>query len=983
MKLWKRVAGTTVVMVVVAAGAVRAEDITFPTDSGVINVKNPPYNATGNGVTDDTLAIQQALNANPGGNKIIYLPNGVYRVTNTLKWAGTQKRNILQGQSRDGAILRLPDSCSGYTATGTPKAVIWTGQTPAQRFRNSIRDLTVNVGSNNVGAIGIQFIANNQGSLRDVQIISQDGQGIAGLDLRYTDQIGPLLVQDLEVVGFNEGIRSDWDTASLTFENVMLRNQKVYGWHNRAQMCFVRNLMSSNAVTVIYNEKDSNADFQLLGAELTGLSGASTKPAILNQKRMYVRDVVTRGYQTAIVHSDKGRGNEPGVYGPVVQEWGSAGKNVSQFPTPEQPLQLPVEETPAVAWGNIATDWVSPLAYGGVPNDSGDDTVAIQAAVDSGKKTIYLPNGSWTVNGTLYLRGNVERLIGTEATISGSGQIVLSTGTAPVVVTERIDANYSSVKWEHAANRTWVISSVSLGSASYRNTGGNGDLFLEDVVGGPFVFSNQIVWARQLNQETDTQATGDINDAKIVNVGASVWIFGLKTEKAGTIIRTQNGGATELLGAFVYCNGSAKTEPEFISRDSSVSIAGVDSRTWNSALYPTWMSETRGGTTLVLTNMSGLQYLGYISGSEPSVPPEVVLDCENTNGIAVVGAWTTITNNINAIHGASYLTDGNTGKGTKSVTFTPNLPTAGNWEVFLKFPAGQSTNTPVDIVHGGVTNTVLVNQKQSGSWGISLGTNSFNAGSGGSVKIRTDGTSGTVVADAVQFIQRHVNVAPDCSITSPTNSTTFTAPASITIQASASDIDGTVSQVEFYQGATKLGEAASAPYQYAWTNVPAGSYTLTAKATDNNGATTISAGINVIVLTAYAQWRQAHFTPGQLVDLSVSGDLACPAGDGICNLLKYAMGLDPFTAVGKGPAQLSTTNGYLTITFTQNNAASDVTLVVEGTSALTNGAWSTNGIVEIQRQFNSGSNTWTVTDRDGILISTATNRFLRLHVNRP
>jgi chitodextrinase len=93
------------------------------------------------------------------------------------------------------------------------------------------------------------------------------------------------------------------------------------------------------------------------------------------------------------------------------------------------------------------------------------------------------------------------------------------------------------------------------------------------------------------------------------------------------------------------------------------------------------------------------------------------------------------------------------------------------------------------------------------------------------------------------------NTAPVVNITSPANNAAFSAPASITIQASATDSDGSVTKVEFFNGATKLGEDNSSPYTYSWTNVAAGTYNLTAKATDNaNGATT-SAAVTVVVGT--------------------------------------------------------------------------------------------------------------------------------------
>lgn len=92
-----------------------------------------------------------------------------------------------------------------------------------------------------------------------------------------------------------------------------------------------------------------------------------------------------------------------------------------------------------------------------------------------------------------------------------------------------------------------------------------------------------------------------------------------------------------------------------------------------------------------------------------------------------------------------------------------------------------------------------------------------------------------------------VPVPPTVSLTSPTNDQTFTAPTDITLSADATDADGTVGRVEFFQNSVSLGEDTTVPYSYAWTGVLPGSYSLTAIATDDSGFATTSASINIIV----------------------------------------------------------------------------------------------------------------------------------------
>jgi hypothetical protein len=113
----------------------------------------------------------------------------------------------------------------------------------------------------------------------------------------------------------------------------------------------------------------------------------------------------------------------------------------------------------------------------------------------------------------------------------------------------------------------------------------------------------------------------------------------------------------------------------------------------------------------------------------------------------------------------------------------------------------------------------------------------------------TDNGAKTATSAPVSVTVRPPNSAPSVSITAPANGAVFGFWATVTINASASDADGTVSKVEFFRadGATKLGEDTTAPYSYAWRMAASGTHILRAKATDNFGATTTSAGVSIRV----------------------------------------------------------------------------------------------------------------------------------------
>jgi galactose oxidase-like protein/Big-like domain-containing protein len=107
-------------------------------------------------------------------------------------------------------------------------------------------------------------------------------------------------------------------------------------------------------------------------------------------------------------------------------------------------------------------------------------------------------------------------------------------------------------------------------------------------------------------------------------------------------------------------------------------------------------------------------------------------------------------------------------------------------------------------------------------------------------------------ANGVPSVARMVSVTsgnslPTVTLTQPTNGQSFTAPATVNLAATAADADGTVTKVEFFNGATKLGEDTGAPYTFAWSGVAAGTYTLTARATDDAGGATTSAPVTITV----------------------------------------------------------------------------------------------------------------------------------------
>ena len=590
------------------SGAAFAQNpITFPADAGIIDVT--AFGAVPDDDGDDTEAIQTALNQFPGGNRIVYLPPGEYRVTDTLRWPDgehpgqSQKRVILQGAGESLSTLRLPDNSKGFS-DNEPKALIWTGRKPAQRFRNAIRDLTIEIGEDNRNAIGLQFNASNQGGIRNVTIRAAENAGKIGLDLGHSDEIGPLLVRNLTVEGFEVGISSKWPVNSNTFEHVNLINQRQYGWWNYHQMIFVRGLVSENQCTVLYNERNSWGTMTLLDSHLHGINSPRT-PAIVNQRQLVMRNVEILDYWRAVENDDKDR-DKGDIDGSTLIELDSSHRNITSpfrglkdrtLADAGEVKRLPVKETPDVPRGDPTKDWANLLTFGADPKGEKDSSPALQRAIDSGKKTIYLPPAAdFRFEGEVEIRGPVQRIIGLEGRFTAVGDPVWKLvddkhpgglPDAPVVIIERLThrSGGTELKIRQESKRTLVVSS-SIGFSVEGH--GTGDLFLDDFCGHlDRVAPGQNVWCRQLNSERK-------EGIKCRNMGGNLWILGMKTENLGTIFELTGGGHTEVNGLFLYSNaGWNEADPAIRIRDSTAVFLGINERNFNRSPVSFWVSETQ------------------------------------------------------------------------------------------------------------------------------------------------------------------------------------------------------------------------------------------------------------------------------------------------------------------------------------------------------------------------------------------------------
>jgi hypothetical protein len=194
-------------------------------------------------------------------------------------------------------------------------------------------------------------------------------------------------------------------------------------------------------------------------------------------------------------------------------------------------------------------------------------------------------------------------------------------------------------------------------------------------------------------------------------------------------------------------------------------------------------------------------------------------------------------------------------------------PRHGNLDILVKL-YDQNFNL-LDRVDQDGLNVTLTNTLKAGLYYVSVdGTGNGDPlvsgytdyGSLGSYSI-----SGTIP-------QSETNHYPTVFITSPVNNQQFAFPGNVTIEVNASDSDGSIAKVEFYNGTHKLGEDLAAPYVYNWNNIPSGSFALLAKATDDQGAVTTSEVVIIVInsgdnCSSTPAWNSAtvYNTPGQRV----------------------------------------------------------------------------------------------------------------------
>jgi Pectate lyase superfamily protein len=576
-----------------------AADAPYPSSAGALNVRD--FGAVGDGVHDDTAAFASALaqsseRAEHWHVRIVQLPAGTYRVSDTIakRFAdgGYNAGLVLIGAGESRTVIKLADGAPGFQDPAHPKAVILTAgkgfaQSPKNGyalrgegndgFSNFVESLTVDVG-HNPGAIGIDYLANNQGALRAVTV---EGSGCIGISLARP-WFGPGLLEKVTVKGFDVGL----DVASIdygvTAEGLTLIGQRQTALRNLDNLVAVHDLVVRGGPNLSAAAIDNSSAASMLVVD-GGRIEARGPAAVLNRGYVYVRNLEVSGFDTFLGSKVSPGTTVDGVY----QESKLISRASPTWALHGKAEPLPVSDPPA-SWASVAA-YAAPGEH--VGEDGVDATGAVRAALASGARTVFFPFGVYPIRANLDVPASVERIVGMNSTVfwspsgtdrsvddPGSGLLRTHNGKGPLLI-EKFFFNFpkgNRVAIEDSGSGPLVIRDVVAMGAILRRDADGGALYASNVNGGFLlnVSGSAPVYGRQVDTEGGGARGGTVK-VRITNDGAPMWILGLKSEGNNTLVASSGGAVTDILGTLVAPLTSASV-PLFASVDARLQATGVE-----------------------------------------------------------------------------------------------------------------------------------------------------------------------------------------------------------------------------------------------------------------------------------------------------------------------------------------------------------------------------------------------------------------------
>ncbi len=551
-------------------------------------------------------------------SRIIYFPDGTYLVSDTISYSYEDMCNILRGvrkfelnrlihfkgQNKDKVIIKLMDGCKGFEY-GSQRPVIsfMRGEHSNVAMTNSFENITIDIGCNNPGAVGLVFFGNNTGTVRNVTIKSSDNElrGNTGLAVIH-EIVSGCYVKNVEIIGFDYGIKVTPARNFTVFEHISLLNQRKSGFYIYNTITSIHNLYSKNSVPGL-RIAGPTAHVVLINGKFEG--GGINYPAIeYEMGTLFVRNISSTGYNTPISYCTRQLFKSN-----YIDEYCSHDVYTLFEKQTKRSLNLVIDETPDIQYENNMSEWTCVNDFGAKGNGITDDTASIQKAMDSGAGIIYFQPGKYLINSTVKIPGTVNRVNFMYCNLVAGNDLKGMSKSGAFAVTgesERPLIMEDLLAWQefhgymrlidHASARTLIMSDLhTQAGAMYFNSVTGGRVYIENVactVGGVpykgvpcFHFKNQTVWARHLNPERSLK--------QVINDGSVLWVLGFKTEGEGTAYETINGGCTEILGGVVSL-GHNKEYPAIVNDNSNVTAIFSTNGYSEQHLFPIAVREIRG-----------------------------------------------------------------------------------------------------------------------------------------------------------------------------------------------------------------------------------------------------------------------------------------------------------------------------------------------------------------------------------------------------
>lgn len=603
----------------------------------VVNVWD--FGAKGDGVTDDTAAILRAIDPaqtltgpytsagiiNPLTapvfyNKPVYFPAGTYLVSNTLEKRIKDKISgylglangryfsglILLGACQDQTIIKLKDNAPGFANPSTPKAVIFAasslimrmssvidasgnllaGKTPADvvatstlggkdyinkgegndAYMNFIENITVDVGAGNPGAIGIDFVGSNVAAIRNVAVRDLYGTALTGISMKRFGP-GPYYVKNVQIVGFDVGIDISQPEYAATLEHIRITNSRSAGLRNNQNSVAIRDLQATTSPGRAIVNLAAAGLVVVVEGTLQNATSSVLADAVQNNGYLNLRNVRISGYSSLC-----------GAPAPSTADGIYYGNTFLQRSSPS--WSIGAQDFPGTSLGALANG-ADVTSYGADSTGKTDSTAAIQNALNSGKATIYFPNGQYMITKSLIVPATVRRIEGLFSTIRKGAWI------NPVTAFFQVNnLNYpfevSHLNFDNTNLGNNIALSVGgtnpflvrdsfnsgISAVQFVAGGSGGQLFIENIATAGLSFTGPAqVWARQLNTEG--------GGTRITNTNADLWILGIKTEGNATVVGSSGANSrVEVLGGLIYSVNTANPiVPAFKNTDGRMSVS--------------------------------------------------------------------------------------------------------------------------------------------------------------------------------------------------------------------------------------------------------------------------------------------------------------------------------------------------------------------------------------------------------------------------